>query len=177
MVFKILRAGRTIASLRRAVEEENDIGSYVREREKRSSSSLKEDVELLGKYVDWVRFSRPATLYAPPVRNESPEPRPAAIPAKGRTSLPVARVMHIIAQPERWADRHVIIEGAELTFFSSNRSGEHWHTLDDGTGRVVAVSRENVMRGRGTLFGVARRTPAGRQLFIEAKNFHELPQS
>jgi hypothetical protein len=173
MVFKLVKAGRKLHEIKRAVEEENYIHSYIEKREKRRGEHpLKEDLEILNKYVEMLRFSRPASLYFEPPGKENEEPL-VNIRAGGVTRLPIARVGDILTSSDRWADRHVIIEGGELDFFSRNKQGEHWHTLSDGTGRIVAVSTGAIGDGKGTLFGVARRTSVGKQLFIEIKNFHQ----
>ena len=173
MVFKLVRAGRTIGALRRAIDEDNDLASYVRNREIAGKRDpLREDVEMLHRYVEWLRFSKPASLYYEPPKKAEAAAGP--LPARGVTSLPVASVAHVLSKPERWADRHVIIDGGQLTFFSMNRNGEHWHVLEDSTGKVVAVSPGRRFSGRGTLFGVARRTSLGKQLFLEIRDFHEV---
>jgi hypothetical protein len=172
MVFKILRAGRKMAAVEKGLENNIEMGKYLDNREKTAKRHhLHEDIDILNKYVDYLRFSRPASLLndSPPVnKEEAPEDN---LPRRGRTSLPIAYVQDVSSYPERWSGRHVIIEG-ELEHVSTNRNGEQWHRFSDHTGTVIAGSREGIENRRGTLFGVARQTPVGRQLFLEIKNFH-----
>ncbi len=172
MVFKLVRAGRRIAEIKRAVEEDSHLSTYIeRSASRRREHPLKEDVEILSKYVEWLRFSRPASLYFDqPDKEPEPEVR---LPQRPRTRLPVARIEDVLMFPERWADRHVIIEDSEISSFSSNRGGEHWHIIEDGSGKLAAVSPRERLDGKGTAFAVARRTSVGKQLFLELRNFHQ----
>ncbi len=173
MVFKLVRAGRRVREIEKSLESNMAFGRYMESRrETVNRHPLKEDIEILNKYLDYIRFSRPASLFydAPPVEEKEAED---AVPRRGKTSLPIAFVSDVMSAPERWSGQHVIIDG-ELEHVSTNRSGEHWHRFSDHTGTMIAVSAGPVEHKKGTLFGIARQTTVGRQLFLEIKNFHPL---
>jgi len=171
MVFKIIRAGKKVAEIGRSLENDIEFSNYLKNRKEQGRKSpLQDDMEILNKYMDYVRFSRPASLLhdAPSlVEKEVAEP----MLRMGKTSLPFAFVSELVASPERWSGHHVIIDG-ELEHVNTNRNGEHWHRFMDPTGTVIAVSKETFEHSKGTLFGVARHTSVGKQLFLEIKNFH-----
>lgn len=173
MVLKILKSGKKIRDIARGLENDAELDKYIEKREVRQGKHvLHEDIEVLGKYVDYLRFSRPASLFydSPSVKNHG---SPEKIPIKGKTKFPLAFVSDVLANPERWSGHHVIIDGS-LQFVSTNDNGEHWHRFSDGTGTVIAVGSEMLHGKSGTLFGVARQTSTGKQLFLEIKNFHTI---
>jgi len=175
MVFKLVKAGRRIAEIKKAVDEEKHLSSYIEKSvNRRNDHPLKEDIDMLNKYVEWLRFSRSASLYFDQPSQNASGTDVVQVP-RARTRLPVARVEDIIMFPERWANRHVIIEDSEISFFNSNRNGENWHVIADGTGKLVAVNPKDKVDGMGTAFAVARRTSVGKQLFLELRNFHQKP--
>jgi hypothetical protein len=173
MVFKLIRAGRHVRDIERSLENNAEFSRYMESRkEKAGRHPLKEDIDILNKYMDYIRFSRPASLFydAPPVDEKEPE---EPLPMRGKTTLPIVFVSDMVSAPERWSGQHVIIDG-ELEQVSANKSGEHWHRFRDHTGTMIAMSRGPVEHKKGTLFGVARQTAVGKQLFIEIRNFHPL---
>ncbi len=176
MVFKLIRGGRRVAEIEKSLENNIEFSKYMERRTDHAGRHrLHDDIGVVAKYIDYVRFSKPASLLhdAPPV--ESEKVTSPALPVRGKTSLPLAFVSDIMAAPKRWSGRHVIIDG-ELEHVSSNRSGEHWHRFGDHTGAVMAVGSEMMDMHKGTLFGVARQTAVGKQLFLEIKNFHPLSE-
>jgi hypothetical protein len=172
MVFGLVRARRRIEDIRNAVEEENQLARYVERRKaERKAHPLEGEIEALGEYIEWLRYSREGSLISgAPVEKRALPTEPPIF--RGKTTLPVASVGDILRSPDRWAESHVIVDGGKMEFISANKRGEHWHILSDGTGRITAVSDGMLEHSQGTLFGVARRTHAGRQLFIEVKNFY-----
>ncbi|MFH0957002.1 MAG: hypothetical protein V1813_04040 [Candidatus Aenigmatarchaeota archaeon] len=176
MVLGLVRAGRKMADIRNAIEEENLLARYVeRRREERKAHPLEEEIGALAEYIEWLRYSREGSLIssAPVEKRAMPTEAPVF---RGKTTLPVASVGDMLRAPDRWAESHVIVEGGRMEPVSVNKRGEHWHVLSDGTGRITAVSDGALEHREGTLFGVARRTDAGKQLFIEVKNFYPLQQ-
>ncbi|UCD02691.1 MAG: hypothetical protein JSV63_02785 [Candidatus Aenigmatarchaeota archaeon] len=172
MVFKLIRAGRKLADLKKGLESSIELEKYMEKRKNIGNRHpLHEDIEILNKYIDYIRFSRPASLAydAPPLEKEEDEHD--ILPKRGKTTLPIAYVQDVLLYPERWSGHHVIIDG-ELEHVNTNRKGERWHRFKDHTGTVIAMSRHEIKGNKGTLFGVARQTPAGKQLFLEIKNFH-----
>jgi hypothetical protein len=171
MVFKLIRAGRKMAAVEKGLENRIELEKYMEKRKEAvKRHPLHEDIEILNKYVDYLRFSRTASLLAdspPPEKEQDIEDN---LPVRGKTSLPIAYVQDLASFPERWSGRHVIIDG-ELERVNVNKNGEQWHRFSDHTGTLIAVSK-NDAEGKGTLFGVARQTPVGKQLFLEIKNFH-----
>lgn len=171
MVFKLIRAGRKVAALKKGLESNIELGKYLEKREKTAKRHpLHEDIEILNRYIDYIRFSRSASLLhdaPPPEKNDDEE----SLPRRGKTTLPIAYVHDVLSYPERWSGHHVIIDG-ELEHVNTNRDGERWHRFSDHTGTVIAVSRQEIDSNKGTLFGIARQTPTGKQLFLEIKNFH-----
>jgi hypothetical protein len=174
MVPSLVRAGRRLAEIRSAVEEENLLARYVERRGgEKKAHPLEHDIEALREYIDWLRYSREGSLISSLPEEKRVLP-PEAPPFRGKTTLPVASIRDILCSPDRWAESHVIVESGQMEPVSVNRRGEHWHILSDGTGRITAVSDGKLEHRQGTLFGIARRTPAGKQLFIEVKNFYPL---
>lgn len=177
MVLGLVSAGRRLAQIRDAVDEENGLSLYVEKRGLEGKRHpLAQEIDALREYVEWLRYSREGSLilggHAVPAEVGA---MPSGAPAfPGKTTLPVACVADILRSPDRWAGGSVIIEGGSAEKISVNKKGEHWHILSDGTGRIAAVSEGCLQHSHGTLFGVARRTAAGRQLFIEVRNFYPL---
>jgi len=179
MVLGLVRAGRRLAQIKDAVDEEKQLSFYVeRRRSEKNAHPLALEIDSLREYIEWLRYSREGSL----ILNGQAGPAearmlPSEAPAfPGKTTLPVATVGDILSFPERWAESSVIIEGGSAEKISVNRKGEHWHILSDGTGRIAAVSDGRLEHREGTLFGVAKRTAAGKQLFIEVRNFYPLNQ-
>ena len=170
MVFKLVKSGMKIRELARGIQSDSEMEKYVEKRNMQANKhTLQEDLDILNKYVDYLRFSRPASLtYDSPSVKEHEKER---IESRGRTRFPLAFVSDVIENPERWSGHHVIIDGG-LDFVSDNKKGEYWHRFSDHTGTVIAVGKEKLDGKTGTLFGVARHTSAGKQLFLEIKNFH-----
>jgi hypothetical protein len=172
MVFKLIRAGRRVRNIDRGLENDAEFGRYmVKRREAAGRIPLKDDIEILNKYIDYIKFSRPASLLpeSPPVEEAFQEP----LPRRGKTTLPMAFISDLTESPERWAGHHVIIDG-EIEHVSTSRRGEHWHRFSDQSGTLIAVSKEPIEHKKGTLFGVARQTTVGKQLFLEIRNFHPI---
>ncbi len=170
MVFKLVRSGKRIRELVLGIENDAELGKYIDKRKNIRRHPLHEDIEIINKYIDYIRFSRPASLSheSPPVNEKDAKDN---IQSRGRTKFPFAAASDVISNPARWSGNHVIIDGS-LQFVSSNERGEHWHRFSDGTGTLIAVGKENLNGRSGTLFGVARQTPVGKQLFVEIRNFH-----
>ncbi len=172
MVFKILKAGRKIHALKRALESEKELKKYLAEmEEKRDRHTLLEDIAILNKEVEWLRFSQQActhfeSLTAPDKPNEE-EPK---LPEK-LTASPFASIGDILLDPEKWSDKNVIIEG-EVEFYNRSKKGDRFHIFSDNTGTVTGVCENEIKNGFGTLFGIARQTQIGKQIFLEIKNFH-----
>ena len=99
---------------------------------------------------------------------EKPEDEP---PGAEGTTLPIISVDKVKADIEKWTGRNVINDG-ELEFTDRGSDGCFWHAFRDGTGLITAFSQRGPEHGKGTLFGVAHRTTAGKQVFLEIKNFH-----
>jgi len=172
MVFKIVKSGRKVRSLHRSLRSELELKKYMAEREgKVDKHPLSEDVGILKKEVDWLRFSRESSLYLKGLAAQrEKEEQPAEIPVK-EPSLLMPSIEDVLLDSEKWSGESVIIEG-ELEFYSRNKLGEHWHIFSDRSGMVTAVSGKELENGPGTLFGIARQTKAGKQVFLEIKNFH-----
>jgi hypothetical protein len=172
MVSGLVRAGRRIAEIRNAVDEDNMLARYVERRmDERKPHPLEQEIETIREYIDWLRYSRDGSLISSLPEEKRVMPRDAP-PYRGKTTLPIASISDILSSPDRWAESHVIVDGGQMELVSVNKRGEHWHICSDGTGRITAVSDGALEHQKGTLFGVARRTPAGKQLFIEVKNFY-----
>ena len=177
MVFKILRAGRKIHAVHRALENEHELKKYhnrLVERAKRvNRHPLMEDFEILKKEVEWLRFSEQANLYIQNLGSLAEKGKAKPGDARKEASPYFASIEDILMDPEKWSGKNVIIDG-ELEFYNRNKLGERWHIFNDGSGVVTAVSYKELREGSGTLFGIAHRTSAGRQVFMEIKNFHPI---
>jgi hypothetical protein len=172
MVFGLERAGRRLDEIREAVDEEKELSLYVERRaSEKKSHPLSQEIGALREYVEWLRYSREGSLIFSQPQEMKALPSEAP-PFPGKTTLPVASVSEILRSPDRWAGASVIIEEGTAEKVSVNKRGEHWHILSDGTGSIAAVSGGLLEHSSGTLFGVARRTAAGGQLFIEVNNFY-----
>ncbi|MBN2330996.1 MAG: hypothetical protein JXC85_04210 [Candidatus Aenigmarchaeota archaeon] len=172
MVFKILKAGRRIRSLDSSLDSELDLKRFLAEREEmRKRHPLHEDMEILKKDVEWLRFSQESAQFIQSVgkADEAPEPEAADAGAETRGSLPV--VEDVLMGDHGLAGESVIMEG-DIEFYNRKKNGERWHIFSDRTGALTAVSRKELRTGPGTLFGVIRRTTAGKQTYLEIKNFH-----
>jgi len=168
MVFKLVRAGKKIAEVEKGLDGRLEMSRYLERRQRRPLHPLQEDIEILNKYIDYIRFSRHGSLLRnAPAVGEREEQQPI----RGKTTLPVATISDILRRPERWSGQHVIVEGS-LEWVNSSRNGEHWHRFADSTGSITAVSPKSIPHKEGTLFGIARQTSVGRQLFLEIRNFH-----
>jgi len=169
MVFKIVRAGRKLRELHKAVEDEKEMHKYASKRNAKKIHPIAEDIDILKAEIDRLRFSREADviydIFAD--RENKSDEKAEETP---ETSPPFISVEDIMLDPERWSGKNVIIDG-EMEFYSKNRKGENWHIFTDRTGVVTAVSERMHMYGPGTLFGVARHTHTGRNVFIEIKKF------
>ncbi len=173
MVFKIVRAGKRIRSLHQGLESETKLRHFLAEREERlGRHPLMEDMKILQKEVDWLRFSQPATMYLESMR----EDEKIAVPVKlePAPSLPTPSIEEVLLDPDKWSGENVIMEG-DLEFYNRNKNGDRWHIFSDMTGTVTAVSGKELKSGSGTLFGIAWKTPKGKQVFLEVKNFHPMP--
>ena len=176
MVFKLIRAGKRVRDIEKSMENDTEFSRYIVKRSDAAKKSpLKEDIEIINKYMDYIRFSRPASLFydAPSLEENDVSEH---MPRRGKTSLPLAFISDLMASPERWSGHHVIIDG-ELEHVNTNKNGEHWHRFKDNTGTLIAVSKEAIGSQKGTLFGVARHTSMGKQLFLEIRNFHPIAES
>lgn len=171
MVFNILRAGKKIRAVSKSLESELELLKYHAARENRPEKHpLAEDIDILHKQVEWLRFSKPAHLFLQDLKAEEQASAESAHSDESPAQLPFATLSDILLDPGRFAGEPVIIEG-ELEFYSRNKSGESWHIFSDRGGIVTAVSDRELPAGHGTLFGIARRTDKGRQVFLEIKNF------
>ena len=171
MVFKLVKSGKRIRELVLGLENDVEFSKYVENRKSKiEKHPLHEDIEIINKYINYIRFSRPASLFheSPSVSEKDSVDN---VHLRGRTKFPFAVASDVISNPDRWSGNHVIIDGS-LQFVSVNDKGEHWHRFSDGTGTLIAVGKDNLNEREGTLFGVARQTPVGKQLFVEIKNFH-----
>jgi hypothetical protein len=172
MVFRIVRAGMRIRSLHRSLDSDAGMRKYLAAREEsRGRHPLHEDIEIIKRDIDWLRFSEPAALFLQSMgeKGESPEPVTEDAGKEAPGLFPV--VEDVLLDGEGMAGESVIIEG-DLEFYVRNKRGERWHIFSDRTGMVTAVSSKELQNGPGTLFGVVRMTKAGRQTFIEIRNFH-----
>lgn len=172
MVFKIVRAGRRIRSLDSSLDSDLDLKRFLAGREEsKRKHPLHEDIEILKKDVDWLRFSEPAARFIQSVgeKKEATAPENEDADAEAKGSLPV--VEDVLLDEEGLVGESVMIDG-DIEFYNRTKNGERWHIFSDHTGTVTAVSTKELQCGPGTLFGVIRRTKAGKQTFLEIKNFH-----
>ena len=172
MVFKIVRAGRRIRALDSSLDSDLDLRRFLAEREAmKRKHPLHEDIEILKKDVEWLRFSEPADHFIKSVGKKEEAPEPVIEdPGAGEKGL-LPQVEDVLLDKEGLVGESVIIEG-DIEFYNRKKNGERWHIFSDHTGTVTALSTKELKNGSGTLFGVIRRTKAGRQTFLEIKNFH-----
>ena len=172
MVFKIVRAGRKVRALHHGLKSDKHLKKYHAEMLKRSDlHPLSEDIEIMQRDVDWLRFSEAGIAYLKSLvpKKNAPEPSPES--KEPDRSPPFATILDVFMEPVRWSGESVIIDG-ELELMRKKGNGEHWHIFTDESGMVTAVSDKELVEGHGTLFGVARQTITGKQVFLEVKNFH-----
>jgi hypothetical protein len=172
MVFKIVRAGRKIRDLHRTLDSEKHLHKYMSAREKKKDRHpLHEDIEILHKDVEWLRFSKKSSLYLQNLGEREKKEEELPESPGHETPLPYPFIEDIMLNPENWSGKNVIMEG-DIEFYNRKKNGERWHIFSDPTGMVTAVSEKELRDGAGTLFGVAWQTKTGKQVFLEIKNFH-----
>ncbi len=172
MVFKIVRAGRRIRSLDSILDNEIDLKRFLEAREEsRRKHPLHEDIEILKKDVEWLRFSEPADHFIKSVGKKEQAPILEIEEPSEEAKRLLPQIEDVLLDDDGMVDESVIIEG-DIEFYNRNKRGERWHIFTDHTGTVTAVSTKELKNGPGTLFGVIRRTKAGKQTFLEIKNFH-----
>jgi hypothetical protein len=163
--------------VRRSLESRKALEKYAKKRRQKGGvHPLHEDLEMLRKEIEWLRFSESACLHLESLKREAAaeaKEQDAPEPERPRAS-PFVSIQEVSLYPEVWTDRHIIIDG-EIEHYHRNKSGENWHMFRDSTGIITALGRRNFFSGRGTLFAVPRRTPAGKQLFLEIRDFHRQP--
>jgi len=169
MVFKILRAGRKMKAVKKILEDESELDKYAEKYEENlKKHSLSEDIEIMDRHIDWMRFSKEGSEFLRELGKE-PEPVPVS-EEKIRENLPVATVMELVSDTGKWENSHVIMDGT-LEFLSDGDNGEKRHVFRDSTGSMAAFSGSR-HEGSGTLFATAGNTKMGKQTFLRIMNFH-----
>ena len=175
MVFKVVRAGRRMRALEHGLRSDEHMERYARHRESAPKRhALHEDIDILKKDVDWLRFSEEACSFVDTVTDQKEQEigTEDMLQIAAERSPLIATLVEISLEPERWAGRSLIIEG-QLTHNHRTKHGDMWHMFSDGTGTMPAVSRREFCSGTGTLFAIARKTPSGGQPYLEVRNFRK----
>jgi len=172
MVFKIVRAGMKLRRVERSLGSDRELERYAGlAGGSAGRHPLHEDIEILKKEFDWLRFSAPANLGTRELNSSLEAAGSAGNPGAAST---IDRIGDILHDPGAWAGKAVRIEG-RLEHFVNGRNGERWHVITDGTGALAALGARAVAGGSGVLDGTVSRTPSGRNVFVEIREFRAAP--